>query len=107
MQAQIFRRTVSGEVAGEVDPHAADAADLLNSRELEFATTERLQDILPVGRVPEGDSDPFAQRKSAHFVIAIRPPDRIAFELLFFAIRHRQAIAAVEFRPENRRRNLP
>lgn len=40
-------------------------------------------------------------------MIAIRPPDRIAFELLFFAVRHRQPITAIEFRPENCRRNLP
>ncbi len=107
VQAQIFGRPVTGEGAGEVDSHAAEAADLLNSRELEFATTERLEDILPIGRVLECDSDPLAQRKSADLVIAIRPPDRIAFELLFFAVRHRQPITAIEFRPENRRRNLP
>ena len=107
VQAQIFGRPVTGEAAGEVDSHAAEAADLLNSRELEFATTERLEDILPIGRVLECDSDPFTQRKSADLVIAIRPPDRIAFELLFFAVRHRQPITAIEFRPENRRRNLP
>ena len=101
VQAQIFGRPMTGEAAGEVDSHAADAADLLNTRELELAATERLKDILPIGGVLECDPDPFAERKSADLVIAIRPPDRIAFELLFLAVRHREAIAAVEFRPEN------
>ena len=98
---------MTGEAAGEVDSHAADAADLLDTRELELATTERLKDIPPIGGVLECDSDPFAERKSADLVIAIRPQDRIAFELLFLAGRHREAIAAIEFGPENRRRNLP
>ena len=68
---------------------------------------ERLQDILTVGGVPEGDANSVAQWKSAHLVIAIRPLDRIGFEYLLFAFRHHDAIAAVEFCPDNPRRNLP
>src|SRR6516165_3657348 len=98
---------MSRDLTAEIDSHPANPTDLLNPRKFELPLTERLHDVLAFGGVPESDADSVAQWKSAHLVIAIRQLDRIVFEHLLFAFRHYDAIAAVEFFPDNPWRNLP
>ena len=107
VQPQILGRPVAGETAAHVDPHAADAADLLHAREFELPMPQPLEDRLALGRIPEGDADPVAKRKGPHLVITIGLARRVGLKDLLFAVDHHLAVAAFEFGPDSRRRNLP
>ena len=107
VKPDIFWRSVSQEIVAHVDPHAADAADLLHPRQRELPLTEPLKDVLTIGGVAERDPDPLAQREGAHFVIAVRPPPRIRLEDLLFAAGHDLPVASLELGADRSGRDVP
>ena len=64
VKPDIFWRSVSQEIVAHVDPHAADAADLLHPRQRELPLTEPLKDVLTIGGVAERDPIPSPSGKA-------------------------------------------
>ena len=107
VDAQVFRRAQARETAAQVDAHAADAADFLNPGQFEFALAEPFEHRLALGRVPEGDANPVAEREGPHLVPAAGDAGRKGFEHLFFTLGHHLAVAALELAAQDGRRDLP
>src|ERR1700678_1936379 len=107
MKVKIFRRAPGAKAIPQIDFHSADAADPLNSSELQFALAQRLCDPSTIRDVAKRRADPLAERKGAHLVIAIRAQGRKALEFLTGALRHHPAVAPLEFGADDSRRNLP
>src|ERR1700733_2331713 len=107
MKVKIFRRAASTKAIPQIDFHSADAADPLNSSELQFALAQRLGSPSTIRDVAKRGADALAERKGAHLVIAIRAQRGKALELLTGALRHHPAVAPLEVGADDSRRDVP
>ena len=107
MEVEIFRRALSAKAIPQIDFHPANAADSLDSGQLQFAIAQSLRDPSTIRDVAKRRADAVAERKRAHLVVAIRAQGRKALELLARALRHHPAVAPLEFRADDPGRYLP
>ena len=104
---KIFRRAATAKAVLQIDFEPADAANALDSGELQFTFAERPRDALAIGDVAKRNADAIAEGKGAHLMIAIGAQGGIALELLSRALRHHLPVTTLELRADDVRRDLP